>query len=508
MRVRPEPSANLMARVAREGALNTFKSVALVVLSAVSTPILIRKIGGDSYGLLSLALSVTGYVALAEFGIQADTSRQVAVHQRADDAVDVEISRAFWILAFHGVLALVGFFTVFAVRRTLFSSVAPNEYHAFDRSLLILGVASCVSLPSAALMGYLNGTGRVGSAGTVQVISRLVSVGVAIALAFMGFGAPGVALALAFGLVVTFLLSMFAVVRERGLRCLRRPRKVRSYTKKTPQSITLFVWMAATTVITGADPIIVSMTDHTSLGFYSLASQLNGLVVTVLGGLLLPLIPALAIKSQHDSSKLLEAMYRLSSGGILAMAVAMMLVAPFTLRILGGRSLGDAAITSTVLLLSTTMIRQLPAPLALYSLNGDNHFITRAAAVVEAVVNITASVFLGYRFGAKGVAIGTVIGGFSSLAFYSIAGFPGRFRSGRNSRFWVSTTLRMWGICLPFVGLATVDVALARNPVIRLIAAPVAAAMLFFFGLTSDDRRSVYALAAKVTGRFVPLEPN
>lgn len=485
--MQPRSPKTFTTRVASEGLLNVFKSLLLLGIAAVSTPIIIRTIGGANYGLLALAISVTGYVALAEFGIQTEVSRQVAKLGSTTRQVNESVAKGFWTLLFHASIAFLVLAGVFFSRRTLFHSLRPAEYHSFDTSFLILGVSFCVSLPGLACLGYLTGSGQVRLASSIQVVSRLLAASTSVLLVLLGHGAPGASAGLAVGMIFTSTLALVAVLAERGPACIRPPTQFRRMAKKSPENVTLFTWMAAMTLISGADPIVVSLTAHDDLGSYALASQLNILAILVLGAVFVPLVPALAARSTPNDQQMLATLHRLSTAGIFSLGTTLMFLAPNVLPLLGGASLGAAATSAGLLLLVATMIRQVPAPLALHALNSDQHKVTRAAAVVEALINLPASLMLGFRFGSIGVALGTLAGALSSVLFYAFAGFPRETLGSRNSRFWVASTLKATAALLPFVLLAVV-LRSPSNLAPRLALVPVACLTLCFVALERNDR--------------------
>jgi O-antigen/teichoic acid export membrane protein len=70
------------------------------------------------------------------------------------------------------------------------------------------------------------------------------------------------------------------------------------------------------------------------------------------------------------------------------------------------------------ILVAANIIRNLCAPYATVIVATDRQAAAIAAAVSEAVVNLGSSIYLAGRFGAIGVAIGTVIGAFVSIALH------------------------------------------------------------------------------------------
>jgi O-antigen/teichoic acid export membrane protein len=96
-----------------------------------------------------------------------------------------------------------------------------------------------------------------------------------------------------------------------------------------------------------------------------------------------------------------------------------LLIGPYTLlKLWVGH---DYAIRSALflqVLVLGNVIRQLASPYALVLLaTGQQHFAT-VAAVAEASVNLCLSIYLVQRFGAVGVAIGTLVGAFVSVGLH------------------------------------------------------------------------------------------
>jgi O-antigen/teichoic acid export membrane protein len=160
---------------------------------------------------------------------------------------------------------------------------------------------------------------------------------------------------------------------------------------------------------------------------YSLALAL----ITVLGGvvnaLVAPLLPVVSnlYSTQEGRSQLPALLNRSTFWCCLACQCVLLgflvLGRPF-LKLYAG-SYAPAAFPILCVLLIATLLRNISYPYGIFLLGASLHHRAISNVLVEGFTNFAASLFLGYRYGAIGVAYGTLIGALASQAVFLVRTF-------------------------------------------------------------------------------------
>lgn len=133
-------------------------SIAIVAAAFVVSPVVVQRLGPESYGLWSTLLSVGGSLAVLDFGVHAALVRQIAMHAARGDesALRATYSTALTLL---GVFASVTFATLFVGSAWLVDFFGVRA-GARDEAILvcrIVAVDFALGLFGAAFLGVLAG---------------------------------------------------------------------------------------------------------------------------------------------------------------------------------------------------------------------------------------------------------------------------------------------------------------------------------------------------------------
>lgn len=146
----------------RNASLNVAAQLIVALAAILLLPIIVRELGNDAYGLLSLSLVVFSSFSLLDLGLGRTTTKFVAEHlAKGDlDGIGPVIWTSFEIqVAIGGLAGLVlGLSTPWLTHRVL--NVAPYLVSDAETTLLILAVAIPVGLGSFSLRGALEGAQR------------------------------------------------------------------------------------------------------------------------------------------------------------------------------------------------------------------------------------------------------------------------------------------------------------------------------------------------------------
>jgi O-antigen/teichoic acid export membrane protein len=142
----------------------------------------------------------------------------------------------------------------------------------------------------------------------------------------------------------------------------------------------------------------------------------------IMSAVLNPLMPASSALSTHRSAvqmgELVAKVTRYSTLILLLTGLPLIVFGYPILRLWVGEQYALHTLPYLRILVAANIIRNLCAPYATMIVATDRQSAAIAAAVSEAVVNLGSSIYFASRFGAIGVAIGTVIGAFVSVGLH------------------------------------------------------------------------------------------
>ncbi|HEY1689373.1 MAG TPA: oligosaccharide flippase family protein [Solirubrobacteraceae bacterium] len=409
--------STLPTRFKRNALSNYLSTFVSIVMAVGVTPLLVRGLGKEAYGVWGLAMSAVLYFGLLNVGFGRATVKFVAAsHARNDER---ELRRVVATSAFS--LMLPGLF-ILAISPGL-AFLFPVLFHV-PHSLLVpamvLVVLSCVDLAfaissdtfGATLMGlqrydFLNLT--LASTALAQAAAWTV-----IVLLGGGLIALGVA-------TVTFsFMGQFAryvlVRREVGADVLRRRNFSRRLVRKL---LGMSGWIALSevsdTVIAELDALVVGLVAGVpQAAVYLVGQKLAGLgagFTSPVAALFYPHAAALAAKEDHDALRAtVYAGTRISLAIAIPLLLVLAMLAKPALHIWVGPGYEQAALV--VIFLSANQVIATVPRAAVYVLRGMGEVRMPALFTsLEAALNLPLSVVLGLTIGFQGVALGTLIAG-------------------------------------------------------------------------------------------------
>jgi O-antigen/teichoic acid export membrane protein len=186
--------------------------------------------------------------------------------------------------------------------------------------------------------------------------------------------------------------------------------------------LVLAVWSGSMLCISGLDVTIVGHYAFTETGFYSIAVAPTNLIVAVWAAVLGPLIPAAsALSAQRtavDMGHILSRATRYATLLLFLSGLPLLVGGYAVLRLWVGSAYALHGVRYLRILVLANILRNLCAPYAtMVVATGKQKFAT-AAAISEALVNLTSSLYFASRIGALGVALGTLLGAVVSVSMH------------------------------------------------------------------------------------------
>jgi O-antigen/teichoic acid export membrane protein len=279
----------------------------------------------------------------------------------------------------------------------------------------------------------------------------------------------------------------------------------------------MFAVQFSAILITGMDMPIVAAFDFRSAAFYAVAATASTLVAAPYTGIVTTLIPVASGLSAREAPDHLGQVVLTTTryaNALLCLLTLPLLTGlyPF-LRVWVGAEYARHAESLAVILIVAQFVRLTMQPYAAVGFGAGQQQRMLVSPVAEGVVNLGCSVAGAWRWGAIGVAVGTLIGAVVGDLFHFINSMP-RTDSMRfsRSRLLISGIVRPAACCLP--SLAAVLFAVHRTGQIAsqigLVAMGevTAAGILWMLNFDGRERRRIVALLASAMGRRFHTDPT
>ena len=411
--------------IAKNSVANLLRFAVSVLAAALLPPFLTRRLSHDMYAAWVLILQLGAYAAIFELGLQSAISKFVAQHHATQDHAGTSsvVSTATALLSVSAALALSAVGVLVWQVPHLFGQLTPALVHQVRLGILLIGGATALALPTTALASSFQGVQRYnipmiigGGSQALSTIAIIIAVFHHSSLVVMGACVAAITLAAGLAQVGAW---------RRYLPHIRIT--VSGVTRRMTR--TIFNYCAAMSVmsfamllISGLDTVIVGHFDFKATGFYAVAASLTNFVIMTAGAVFNPLLPAAselaALGDRAAVASLTLRSTRFCAVLLVLTGLPLLLYGYPILSLWVGADYARNSILFLEILTIANMIRLSMLPYAAILAGNGLQRYGWIAAIGEAVVNFALSIALGYRFGAVGVALGTLIGGAVSVLLH------------------------------------------------------------------------------------------
>lgn len=410
-------SRNVVASLAR---------VAVVSLVALALPAyLTHRLPVKTYAAWVLILQLAAYVAYLDLGIQTGVSKFVAEYEaRGDEAgAGRHASAGFALTVLAGILGLVLALVLAWEVPRLFSAMPADLYHDVRVSVMLVGSSLSFSLVCAVYSAVFLGLQRYWIPMTIAIVNRLSFAAIVIAVVALNGSLTAMGIAVALVNVVTGL-SQVVAWRKKASRIRISIGFVDHLTIRTMVRYCSLqsIWIFGMLCVTGLDVVIVAHYDYVQAAYYSIATLPTSLALSIIGSMMGPLMPASsAMSTQRSAAEMGDFLARATryTTVILLLSGLPLMVCGFPiLRLWVGPVYALHTLGYLRILVLANVVRNLCAPYATMICATGRQGAATVTAISEAVVNLASSIYLASRFGAIGVALGTLLGAFVSVSLH------------------------------------------------------------------------------------------
>ncbi len=414
------------------------------LISIIFTPIVIRLLGQDEFGVTSVAGAVVGYLSLLNLGLGG--SYNYFYHKRKKESNEDGVAKlnGMYITVF-SVIALivfvVGMILVFNARRILGNELTENELDIAQKLMFISILSMAVTLPTSVFGSYIYVHERFLFSRVVSIIFTILSNVIKLSLLFIGFRS----VAITIGAFVLSIINIIVTITY-SVKVLKFRFKFSGFQFNLLKSMFAFSFFIFLNQI--VDQINWSIDKHiitrfygaASVAVYSIGSSLNNYYVTISSTISSVFSPRInkMVSTQIDDKSLTDLMIKV--GRIQFFILSLI----FTGLIFFGEFfiVGYYAGTGYEEAYKVALILCAPVTIPLIQNVGieiqrakNKHRFRSVVYVIMAFLNFGISIPLCKQFGIIGCAIGTAVG--ITLANVIIMNIYYHKKIGLNMfRFW------------------------------------------------------------------------
>ncbi|RXH58440.1 oligosaccharide flippase family protein [Granulicella sibirica] len=452
-------------RLAKNATANLVRGGTAGVVAIFLPAVLVRHMDKMEYAVWVLVLQVAAYSSYLDFGLQTAVGRYVAIanerhdtHQR--DSVFSTALVGLSIASLIAVLLLVG---VACATGILFPKVPVSLLPSMRGALLIVGSSIALGLPSSAWSGVFIGMQRNELIAAVMGSSKLISAIALIVAALHGASIVTMAVIVAMVNLASYG-SLYLMVRYFSETRFRLELVQKSMARELfNYCFSLMIWSFSTLLITGLDLLFVGHFDLEALVPYALATSLVTFIAGVQTAVFGAMMPHAAVLHARGDAVALGNMVisttRLAVTLLSLTGLPLLIYSSSVFRIWVGHQYVSQGHMLLVVLMAANIIRLTGTPYSIVLVASGQQKLVTLSPLLEGLTNLLASIVLGVRYGAGGVAAGTLIGGVVGMLGHVIYNMP---RTHKEVTFGIGTFL-ISGFCIP---------ALTGIPLIALLIYP------------------------------------
>jgi O-antigen/teichoic acid export membrane protein len=455
------------------------------------------------YGGLVLILQLANYISYLDLGVQTAIAKYIAEHDsRGDhDSCSRYASCGVAIMLGSGALGvLLSFLLSLSVPR-LFPHIPFELQSDVASGVLFVGASASVMLVASPFAALFMGLQRYTVPTFVSIANKLIY---AISLIFLVLNHASLR---SIGICVAAINSTSALVQVAAWKIfLPHLRIAFSLVRKdvmiqvVKYCLVLGFWTTGILIITGLDTTVVGHFDFGATAYYAIAATPLTFLGMLTQAVLNPMLPAISSRSvTHTASQL---------GGILirgtrilylvlqSTGLPLILFGYYVLLYWVGKNYAVHSLAILRILVLSHILRNLLGPYATMVIAFGEQRKATLSGLTEAASNLIFSIVLGRKFGALGVAEGTLIGAVVGVLVHLLVSFP---RTQDAMTFKTTSFLRsgvlMPTICaLPTILLLPVFWQAKYMSYWYLAAAgwlAVSAVLIVYVGLTSREREGI-----------------
>lgn len=412
----------------RVGALLSYLNIFLaIIIQFAYTPIMLRILGQQEFGVYSLSESVISYLGLLNFGFSGSYLKFYSQYKAQNDDLSIKKLNAIYLIVFVIISILIcigGYSIVQNIKLIVGDNFTESELRLTKILMAIMTVNMAVMMPNNAFTSITVAYERFIFAKVLTIFKTVGSPLFALPLLLLGYGSKGMSFVLLFVTVISLILNIYYCLQK--LKIGFEFRNLNWLVLKDIFSFSFFVflWSIVDQLNWQVGKVILAnIIGSTAVAVYTIGMQFTTLFMvfsTAISGVFTPQIYNY-VYEKDASKKLTELMIkvgRVQFYVVFYIWVAFVIFGKPFINLWAGAEYGNAYFIG--LLLMTPIIIALTQNIGIEILRAYNkHQMRTLFHLLLALINIAIIIPLTKEYGEIGCAFGTCISTFISSTVIS-----------------------------------------------------------------------------------------
>ena len=400
------------------GVLLTYISEAIKILTTlVYTPLMLRLLGDNEYGLYQTVSSTVAYLSLLSLGFGSAYVRYHSRYQVKEDREGIARLNGMFMLVFcaMSLICLVAGGVMIANARAIFGDKLTDAEVVRSKLLMaVLIVSMAITFPNSVFNCYVTAHEKFIFQKLLIVVQNLLNPCLTLPLLFLGYGSVAVVTVSAVLTLVVFVSNLYYCLKKLGMKFAFRGLEFGLLMEMAAFTFFIFLNQIIDQVNWAVDKLLLTRMIGTAIvATYSVGAQINSLYIqmsTAVSSVFIPKVNQI-VASSNDNRELTGLMTKV---GRIQYIILMLILTGFVflgrpfIGLWAGKGKDDAYAVALLLMVPVTV--SLIQNLGIEIQRAKN--MHRARSVVYAclaVSNVIFSLFLIPVWGCIGAAMGTTI---------------------------------------------------------------------------------------------------
>ena len=404
----------------RAGAFLQYLQIALqIIVNLIYTPVMIRILGDNEYGIYSLASSIISYLNLLTLGFGASYIRFYSIHKAEGDEHGVKRLNGLYLLVFSvlGLIALIaGIIIAFNVGIFFNETYSVQDLEIARTLMFFLAFNLAVSFPASVFTSFITSQEKFVFQKLVNMGKTVLSPCLSIVFLFLGYGSIGMVMVTTFvSLAIDAINIVFCVGKLKMRFSLRHPNfhllkdiAVFSVFIAINQIVDQINWQTGKLVLGKMESAI-------EVAVYTVGSTINSLYYNFSGAIPSVFIPRIykLINEKSDGwiNKLNILFQKIGRMQFLLLGLILtgfIFFGQFFISMWAGEGYTDAYYVAIILMSSATFSTIQSVGVEIQRARNKHQFRS-IAYLIMAFINVGLSVLFCYLWGTVATAVGTAI---------------------------------------------------------------------------------------------------
>lgn len=492
----------MKANQLKSGVILSYTSkVIQIVVGILYTPLMIRLLGQNDYGLYNIAASVIAYLGVLNLGFGSAYMRFYSRYNQIESKREVANLNGMFLEIFIilGVVAVVaGIFLAFNVNLIFGPSLNLNELVTARTLMIILVINLAFSFPSIIFTTYIQANEQFIIQNLLVILNQITTPLVILPLLFMGMGSVGVVLGTTFVNIVVNIATIFFAINKLNMEISFKEFDWNLFKEMSNFSFFIFINLIVDQINNNVDKTILGRYQGTvAVAVYSVGANLNtyySQLSTSISSVFIPRVHRMATINSRPQ-EITDLFIRVGRVQFILLSLicsGFIFFGKAFINLWAGPGYEQSYYVAVILMTSITipLIQNLGIEIQRAY---NKHQFRSWLYIVMAVVNILVSIPLSQRYGAIGVTLGTalsyLLGNGIAMNWYNY-----KYIGIDIPKFWMQIIKFMPSFIVPTIYGIVIERCINLNNTINIALYGIIYIIIFiismwFLGLNDDEKR-------------------